>query len=124
MSTIALALGVERTRSELIPFLTETIYDEDEVLLAMAEQLGLFIDRVGGSEYSYTLLPPLENLSSVEEAVVRDKATESLRNVAQYHSQADLETYFFPLIQRLSSGEWFTSRMSACGLFSVRVNFK
>lgn len=40
LSTIALALGVERTRSELIPFLTETIYDEDEVLLALAEQLG------------------------------------------------------------------------------------
>ena len=33
LSTIALALGVERTRSELIPFLTDTIYDEDEVLL-------------------------------------------------------------------------------------------
>lgn len=40
LSTIALALGVERTRSELIPFLTDTIYDEDEVLLALAEQLG------------------------------------------------------------------------------------
>ena len=31
LSTIALALGEERTRSELIPFLTDTIYDEDEV---------------------------------------------------------------------------------------------
>lgn len=42
LSTIALALGEERTRTELIPFLTETIYDEDEVLLALAEQLGTF----------------------------------------------------------------------------------
>ena len=31
LSTIALALGEERTRAELIPFLTDTIYDEDEV---------------------------------------------------------------------------------------------
>ena len=31
LSTISLALGEERTRSELIPFLTDTIYDEDEV---------------------------------------------------------------------------------------------
>lgn len=46
LSTIALALGVERTRSELIPFLTETIYDEDEVLLALAEQLGKYITIV------------------------------------------------------------------------------
>lgn len=39
---------VERTRSELIPFLTDTIYDEDEVLLALAEQLGTFTPLVGG----------------------------------------------------------------------------
>ena len=56
LSTIALALGVERTRNELIPFLTETIYDEDEVLLALAEQLGSFTKLVGGPEYVYCLL--------------------------------------------------------------------
>jgi len=56
LSTIALALGVERTRSELIPFLTETIYDEDEVLLALAEQLGTFTPLVGGPEYVHCLL--------------------------------------------------------------------
>ncbi|XP_053372882.1 serine/threonine-protein phosphatase 2A 65 kDa regulatory subunit A alpha isoform-like [Mercenaria mercenaria] len=56
LSTIALALGVERTRSELIPFLTDTIYDEDEVLLALAEQLGQFTPLVGGPEYVHCLL--------------------------------------------------------------------
>lgn len=56
LSTIALALGVERTRSELIPFLTETIYDEDEVLLALAEQLGNFTNLIGGPEYVHCLL--------------------------------------------------------------------
>lgn len=56
LSTIALALGVERTRSELIPFLTDTIYDEDEVLLALAEQLGTFTPLVGGPEFVHCLL--------------------------------------------------------------------
>ena len=56
LSTIALALGVERTRSELIPFLTDTIYDEDEVLLALAEQLGTFTPLVGGPEHVHCLL--------------------------------------------------------------------
>ncbi|KAK7499777.1 hypothetical protein BaRGS_00008868 [Batillaria attramentaria] len=56
LSTIALALGVERTRSELIPFLTDTIYDEDEVLLALAEQLGNFTPLVGGPEHVHCLL--------------------------------------------------------------------
>lgn len=45
LATIALALGEERTRTELVPFLTETIYDEDEVLLALAEQLGSFTSK-------------------------------------------------------------------------------
>jgi hypothetical protein len=56
LSTIALALGVERTRTELIPFLTETIYDEDEVLLALAEQLGTFTPLVGGPDHVHCLL--------------------------------------------------------------------
>ena len=75
LSTIALALGVERTRSELIPFLTDTIYDEDEVLLALAEQLGTFTPLVGGTQFVNCLLPPLESLATVEETIVRDKVS-------------------------------------------------
>ena len=119
LSTIALALGVERTRSELIPFLTDTIYDEDEVLLALAEQLGNFTPLVGGAEHVNCLLPPLESLATVEETIVRDKAVESLRKIAEEHSTGDLETHFVPLVKRLATGDWFTSRTSACGLFSV-----
>ncbi|XP_013394072.1 serine/threonine-protein phosphatase 2A 65 kDa regulatory subunit A alpha isoform-like isoform X3 [Lingula anatina] len=119
LSTIALALGVERTRSELIPFLADTIYDEDEVLLALAEQLGSFTPLVGGNDFVHCLLPPLESLATVEETVVRDKAVDSLRAIAAQHSQSDLENHFVPLVKRLSGGDWFTSRTSACGLFSV-----
>uniref|UniRef100_A0A672QF86 Serine/threonine-protein phosphatase 2A 65 kDa regulatory subunit A beta isoform n=1 Tax=Sinocyclocheilus grahami TaxID=75366 RepID=A0A672QF86_SINGR len=119
LSTIALALGVERTRTELLPFLTDTIYDEDEVLLALAEQLGSFTVLVGGPEFVHCLLPPLESLATVEETVVRDKAVESLRKISQEHSPVDLEVHFVPLVKRLASGDWFTSRTSACGLFGV-----
>uniref|UniRef100_A0A4W3HP89 Protein phosphatase 2, regulatory subunit A, beta a n=1 Tax=Callorhinchus milii TaxID=7868 RepID=A0A4W3HP89_CALMI len=97
LSTIALALGVERTRSELLPFLTDTIYDEDEVLLALAEQLGNFTVLVGGPEFVHCLLPPLESLATVEETVVRDKAVDSLRAISHEHSAVDLEVHFVPL---------------------------
>lgn len=63
--------------------------------------------------------PPLESLATVEETVVRDKAVESLRKISQEHSPVDLEVHFEPLVKRLASGDWFTSRTSACGLFSV-----
>jgi len=38
----------------------DTIYDEDEVLLALAEQLGTFTPFVGGPEHVHTLLVSLD----------------------------------------------------------------
>lgn len=86
LSTIAVALGVERTRNELIPFLNESIDDEDEVLIALADELGNFVEYVGGPHHATALLQPLELLSTVEETLVRDKAVESLRKaITCYH---------------------------------------
>ena len=34
----------------------DTIYDEDEVLLALAEQLGTFTNLVGGADHVHVLL--------------------------------------------------------------------
>lgn len=79
--TIALALGPDRARDELVPFLQDSIDDEDEVLLALAEELGRnFEEFIGGSEYAHILLGPLENLSAVEETLVRDKVCFALGN--------------------------------------------
>jgi hypothetical protein len=49
--------------------------DEDEVLLVLAEELGNFAEYVGGKEYAWTVLGPLENLAAVEETLVRDKVS-------------------------------------------------
>lgn len=74
ISTIALALGPERAREELIPFLQESLDDEDEVLLALAEELDAsFAEYLGGPQHAHLLLVPLENLARVEETVVREK---------------------------------------------------
>lgn len=135
--TIALALGPDRARDELIPFLQESVDDEDEVLLALADELGRnFQEYIGGKEYAHVLLGPLENLSLVEETLVRDKvcahfrfrfvtdclrikAAESITKVAAVLSQTQLEGSYIPLVKRLSSGEWFTSRTSSASLYSA-----
>lgn len=79
VSTIALALGPDRAREELIPFLQDSIDDEDEVLLALAEELGKsFEEYIGGPAHAHMLFGPLENLSTVEETLVRDKASPSI----------------------------------------------
>mmetsp|Transcript_39247 Transcript_39247/g.155694 ORF Transcript_39247/g.155694 Transcript_39247/m.155694 type:complete len:576 (-) Transcript_39247:688-2415(-) len=125
LKIISSALGPERTRCELIPFLTDTIDDEDEILLVLAEELGDFVQQVGGPEYAESLLVPLESLSTVEETVVRDRATRSLREVSDAVFRHDAEKsgtihvkHFFPLTQRLARGDWFTSRISACSLLA------
>ena len=55
------------------PWLAESVEDEDEVLVALSEELGGFIDYVGGPQWGHVLLSPLENLAAIEEPVVRDK---------------------------------------------------
>lgn len=99
LSTIARALGEERTRKELIPFLVENNDDDDEVLLAMAEELGNFIPYVGGVEHASALLAPLEGLCSVEESSVREKAVGSLCQIGSQLRESDLLESFIPLVK-------------------------
>jgi serine/threonine-protein phosphatase 2A regulatory subunit A len=49
------------------------VEDEDEVLTALSEELGKFVEYVGGPEYGHVLLSPLENLAAIEEPLVREK---------------------------------------------------
>lgn len=106
LGTIALALGEERTRTELIPFLSESNDDEDEVLLAMADELGSFVSYVGGPSYAHYLLPPLEGLAIVEETVVREKAVASLNNVGAVLPDSSIADHLVPLIKvRLPSSD-------------------
>ncbi len=65
LSTIALALGYEKTRSQLIPFLTDSIYDVEDVMVAIAEKLGDFVPYVGGVQHAPCLINPLESLALV-----------------------------------------------------------
>lgn len=46
-------------------------HGSDEVLLAMAEELGKLAEHVGGAEHAQVLLLPLETLCAPEEAMVR-----------------------------------------------------
>lgn len=119
LSTIALALGPQRTRAELVPFLQDQLDDEDEVLLSLAEELGEFTDYVGGKEWAYTVLGALENLAAVEEVIVRSKASESVNKIVSVMPSSQVDDHFMPMLRRLSTGDWFTSRTSACDLYAT-----
>jgi HEAT repeat len=177
LSTIALALGEVRTRNELLPYLLESTPEEDELLVALAEEVGNMVPLVGGPAQAPTLVPLLESLAKEEETVVRDAAVASLCKVGSTFSRAQAVEHFVPCIrvrilryagkgttprsctlralhpvacaacgaaghvlhaawhawcalcmappdacvhmQRLKTGEWFTNRVSVCGLFAT-----
>lgn len=51
----------------------DSIDDEDDVILVLAEELASLLPHLGGPEYAHTLIAPLETLSTVEETEVREK---------------------------------------------------
>jgi len=118
IQTISLALGPERTRAELLPFLLsycET--DNDEAHTAIANQAGGMYDLVGGGEHVHCLFPILEKLAGEEECVVRDEAVKALNRLSAHGG--NLATHFVPVVRRLANGDWFTNRVSASGVFAT-----
>lgn len=61
--------------------ITESVEDEDEVLTALSEELGKFVEYVGGPEHAHVLLSPLENLAAIEEPLVREKVCKPARPI-------------------------------------------
>ncbi len=117
LNVIAEALGPERTREELIPFVTESTDDDDEVLVAAAEELGKLVKFLGGNEHAYLLLEPLEALAA-EESTVREMVVESFLKVLKDLPEEDKISKVFPCIERLAGASFFTARTSACDLIS------
>ncbi len=114
---IANALGPERTRNELVPFLEETTDDDDEVLVVTSAKIGEMVECVGGREYAHCLLKPLELLALVEELSVRQATLSAVETVANAMSDADIEQHYMPFVLRLATKEWYTARITAAGLF-------
>jgi serine/threonine-protein phosphatase 2A regulatory subunit A len=116
---IAKALGPERTRDELIPFLNDSMGDEDEVLQEIAEKLGDLLDYIGGPQFAYLLLAPLEQLAAIEESTVREMAVASAERVAAVLPENHITEYLAPCALKLVSKEWFTCRNSAATLIPI-----
>lgn len=114
---IATTLGPQRTRDEFIAFLNEFTDDEGDALLVLAEKLGELTGYLGGEEFAYLLLDPLETLCGVEEQVVTKQAIESIKKVTAILTKESVLEHVLPVLRKLIKGEWFTTRVSSCYLF-------
>jgi serine/threonine-protein phosphatase 2A regulatory subunit A len=70
LRTVLSSMGEESTISLLIPYIDQMILvQEDEVLFAVAEEIGYIFDRI---EDKTVFLPTLEALAKHDETVVRE----------------------------------------------------
>lgn len=59
----------------MLPYILELMDDDEEVLLALGETLGSFLDYAGGPQHAEHVLKPLEKLCAIEESTVREKVS-------------------------------------------------
>ena len=87
--------------------------EDDEVLFAIAEELGKIHVQL---ENKIALLPLLETLCSADETVVREQAVKSLSKIAECLSASDIQEIYAPMVIRLSTTEALPSRISSIWL--------
>ena len=87
LDRIASALGPKRSREELVQFLCSCCDDDDEVLMALCEQLPKIVIRLGGDTYAHLIMEPLRLLASSDSKIVRDAAVQQLIAMSQTNEQ-------------------------------------
>lgn len=90
--------------------------EEDEVLFAIAEELGKVFTLL---DNKLALLPLLETLCSTDETVVREQAVKSLSKIAETLPNSDIQNIVASIIIRLSNLEALPSRLSSIGLIAA-----
>jgi serine/threonine-protein phosphatase 2A regulatory subunit A len=116
LKTVILDIGEAAITSQLIPYLEELIKSEDdEVLFAIAEELGQVFNLLQDKS---VFLKLLEQLAVKDETVVRDQASKSLSEIAKALTDAEVQNTFAPLVIKLAQSEWFTGRISSTHLFT------
>ncbi len=72
LPAISSSIGKEKTRNELLPFLTTLIEDEDEEnLIELTKIMTNFLENIGGKQYVLHILKFYENLLQLDEFLVR-----------------------------------------------------
>lgn len=124
--SVSQAIGQDRTKKELVPLISKYCFPEEflgpgakeEVLVSLGKHLdkNFYFSVGGGNNWIHHVLPILERLCASEEGAVRTNASESIVSCLPQLSPQDVETHVFPAYKKLSSEEYFPSKVSAAML--------
>jgi serine/threonine-protein phosphatase 2A regulatory subunit A len=115
---ISLALGRERTRKELLPYLKSCIdEEEDEIIIELAKVLSNFIDCIGGKQYIKELLNLLEIILTMDDHFVRIEIMNTIKSVVkQIGKVSEIESDLISIINNLYNSEDINQKKSAMNL--------
>jgi serine/threonine-protein phosphatase 2A regulatory subunit A len=123
LSTIAEALGPERTRNELIPFLQELLDEDEDILQELAKALRTLTKFVGGPRFVQCLFELLEKLYYVEEEIVRNAAVESTGLILDNCDIGAVADLLIDLVKRLAQQDWHCIRSVSAQLVPHILKF-
>ena len=115
---ISLALGRERTRKELLPYLNSCIdEEEDEIIIELAKVLSNFIDCIGGKQYIKELFNLLEVILAIDEPFVIKETINSIKLIVkQIGKVSEVENDLISMINNLYASEDINQKKSAMNL--------
>lgn len=117
---IAKALGNDRTKNELWPFLRELLDDEEENLCALAKSLYEQVKFIGGNEAIKLAFLNYEFLFGNEDSSVRNISLEYIEKLVNENGIKDDELY--SMAKRLSNSDNHAARNSATMLYCKQSN--
>ena len=112
-------LSPEKTKNEFIHYIQKIIStEEDEVLLAISEELPRFKSVLDGKQMT-AVLPLFLSLLGCEETVVRESTVEGLRKLVPSFTDEQVQKDLIPMVVNISNGEAFQFKVSACYLIRI-----
>ena len=112
-------IPVDKIISEFIPYMQKIIStEEDEVLLAISEELPRFKSVLDGKQMT-AVLPLFLSLLGCEETVVRESTVEGLRKLVPSFTDEQVQKDLIPMVVNISNGEAFQFKVSACYLIRI-----
>ena len=105
--------------SEFIPYIQKIINtEEDEVLLAISEELPRFKSYLDGKQMT-AVLPLFLALLGCEETVVRESTVEGLRKLVPSFTEEQVQKDLITMVVNISNTEAFQWKVSACYLIRI-----
>jgi serine/threonine-protein phosphatase 2A regulatory subunit A len=129
LSIVLALITPDKITGEVIPYLLSKIksniemlpVEEDEVLLAVAEELVKFKQFLDQNQL-VQVLQLFQFLFCVEETVVREQAVESMREFIKYLTDEQIQKDIVSMVSYIAGQEYFTGKVSAC--YMIRMCYE